>query len=47
MQSYRFTLACWNYDRTQAVIRGQVTALGIDIQVVEMTQRVDHSVVCR
>ncbi|MEE8473182.1 MAG: hypothetical protein V3S82_08440 [Dehalococcoidia bacterium] len=37
MKSYRVTLACKNYDRTQAVIRGLVKAPGIDLQVVEMT----------
>ena len=37
MQSYRVTLACRNYDRTQAIIRGLVKPPGIDLQEVEMT----------
>jgi len=37
MQNYRITLACRNYDRTQAVIYGLVKPPGVDLQVVETT----------
>jgi len=37
MAEYRITLACRNYDRTQAVIRGTAKADGVDLRVVEST----------
>ena len=37
MADYRVALACRNYDRTQAVIRGTAKAEGVDLRVVEST----------
>jgi 4,5-dihydroxyphthalate decarboxylase len=37
MPNDKITLACRNYDRTQAIIRGLVKADGFDLQVTEMT----------
>ncbi len=37
MADYSVTLACRNYDRTQAVIRGTAKAEGVDLRVVEST----------
>lgn len=36
MGNYRITLACRNYDRTQAILRGLIEAPGIELQVHEM-----------
>lgn len=37
MRDYKITLACRNYDRTQAIVRGLVTAEGIKLKVLEMS----------
>ena len=37
MSNTRITLACRNYDRTQAIIRGLVKIPGIDLHVIEMS----------
>ena len=36
MRDYQITLACRNYDRTQAIVRGLVKAEGIELKVLEM-----------
>ena len=38
MQHYEITLACRHYDRTEAVIRGQVKASGVELKVAEIDQ---------
>jgi len=37
MRDYKITLACRNYDRTQAILRGLVKAEGIKLEVLEMS----------
>lgn len=41
MANYKATLACGNYDRTIAVIRGLVKLKGVDLRVVEMNDVVN------
>ncbi len=40
MANYKLTLACGNYDRTIAILRGLVELKGVELQVVEMTNLV-------
>jgi hypothetical protein len=33
--SYKITLACRHYDRTEAIVRGMIKPEGIDLEVIE------------
>ena len=41
MANQRFSLACRNYDGTNAIIRGLVTMPGVDLEVIEMSNLAD------
>ncbi len=36
MEPYKITLACRNYDRTAAIIHGQVKPSGVDLEVTQI-----------
>ncbi|MCH6546708.1 MAG: hypothetical protein IH796_12030, partial [Deltaproteobacteria bacterium] len=41
MANQRFSLACRNYDGTNAIIRGLVKMPGVDLEVIEMSNLAD------